>query len=462
MRRNKIKFLFLTVLAACFSFSFININAMEYYSKSMVQENIKKNIFKHFSGKKIYDYDIIQNYLRYKKTGEIVEVKQEDKEQKIPITKKQFKILLYGMKDRDPLDFRSQYNVFCELERPYSKVVVDFDLIKKIMEELIEEKKTEIEKLKTFYLCFEELFEIFEKNFLEIFKKNNLYKRAPEEYGGDIEQNQLKYGARNKDEEKLFIELGIVRTPMFAFLYEQYEYCKYFRDFVYMFLRDKYSFYREFNGQVELGIDCLHRLLIFDIDKVNSYLGMRITTMLRCLELMDSMYVKFLDFTKNMKDRSLLNLKFAEKILFKKNIGEKKKNIFGKDSYTSSFEVERENFLEEDVKGMEEFFNPSQTIEELTSYLKDILGSLNLSKEKLDVISHYYLDFIEKYNKKIIINSSVLNNIKKGIELRKEIMPVIEKITQKEVYENIISTIISFIDEEPKIIKKFYEKFVEK
>ena len=455
----------LKVMLLTFGFvflGFIRVCATEYYSDPVNLRCIKREIFNHFGEKRIFGYDIIQNYLRDKKTGKIVEIKESEKESITPITKKQLKTLFRGIEDLDPIDFRKIGKFMYEIQRPYSQVYLDLNLIKEIMEEIIEEKKTEKEKLITFYLCFEELFELFEKNFLEIFNKNNLYKRAPEEYGGNVKEEELKYGARNKDEEKIFRKLEIVRTPMYSFGEEQYEYCKYFKEFVYMFLRDNVKFNSENIEVLKYKVNQMRRFLVFDIDKVNSYLGMRLVLMIECLKLLDSMYEKFLDFTKNMKDKSLLNLKFAEKILFKKTIGEKIENWQEKVFYECSIRILRENFLIDDVKDMEEFFNPNQTIEELASYLKEILESLNLPKEEIDAVYSYYLNFIDGYTKKIVINSSVLNNIRKAIDLRKEIMPIIERITQKEVYENIISTIMSFVDEEPKIMKEFDEKVLKK
>ena len=47
------------------------------------------------------------------------------------------------------------------------------------------------------------------------------------------------------------------------------------------------------------GLDfCLYKKVIFDIDAVNGYLGMRIKIMIQCLELMDEMYEELLTFKK--------------------------------------------------------------------------------------------------------------------------------------------------------------------
>ncbi len=450
-------------------FGFVNVNAMGYYEtykKPEFREGIKRGIFKHFisEGVSTTDLDVIQNYTSHKnyvttkKNKEGTKIKECDKKKIIPITKKQAKMLFYIGNTNDPVDFRKTEDVDIGVRRPYSQIYIDFNVIKEIMEELIEEEKKEEEKLKIFYLCFEVLFEIFEANFLEIVKVNNLYRAEPQD-PKDYE-DWMKNCSLNKEEEEMFLKLGLVRKHIADEYYrfcEEYENCVYFEYYVFKFLMAMLAHHRWNNVELKSSINSLRSRFVFDIDSVNSYLGMRIITMLQCLELLDTMYEKFLDFTKNIKDKSLLNLKFAEKIFFKKKL-EEGKNLKGKDCYKPSFEIERKNFLTDNVKGMEEFFNQEQTIKDFTSYLKEILKNLNCSKKEGHDFS-YYLDFINRYTNKIINNSSVLSNIKKEIELRKEIMPIIERITQKEVYKNIISKVMSFVGEEDFYKEKAFKCF---
>ncbi len=444
-------------------FGFVNAKTMcyEFYKERETRETIKRNIFKHFTTEKVngHSLDIIQNHMVDKKTKKLVKIKETDKEKIIPITKKQAKLLFYINNTEDPRDLRNESDINICINRPYSQIYMNFNVIKEIMEELIKEEKKEEEKLKIFYLCFEVLFEIFEANFLEIVKVNNYYKTWSKSSKGGEEC--WKNWSLNKDEEELFLKLGLVRGDLAPECkYEElYTECKYFEYFVYKFLRNNIAHNRKDIEVMKHRINLLRSRFVFDIDSVNGYLGMRITTMLQCLELLDTMYEKFLDFTKNIKDKSLLNLKFAEKIFFKKRIEQSEgMNWYGKNFYRHLFEIERKNSLTDDVKGMEEFFNQEQTIKDFTSYLKEILKNLNCS-EKEGYDFSYYLDFINRYTNKIINNSFVLNNIKKEIELRKEIMPIIERITQKEVYENIINKIMSFVGEEDLYKEKAFRYF---
>ena len=117
--------------------------------------------------------------------------------------------------------------------------------------------------------------------------------------------------------------------------------------------------------------------------------------------------------------------------------------------------------LTDEIKDFEEVFNPKKTVEDLTKDLKEIVESLNLKKDKEEESNYfYYKNFIDKLNTKDISSFAVLDKIKKEIELRKEIMPIIERITQKEVYENIISKVMSFVCEEDFYKEKALENIV--
>lgn len=169
-------------------------------------------------------------------------------------------------------------------------------MFREIIRKVIKEVKTEKDRLFMFYVCFYELFKIFKSNLFEIVRVSNLYKEKTKYCGDDLESGQnsidkkiIKKNLCNKlgiRQKSGFLNFYIKRDGQ-PIIYNEVKYKNYknFENFVLGYMQDNYD-----NGY---GLDfCLYKKVIFDIDVVNGYLGMRIKTMLECLELMDEMYEK--------------------------------------------------------------------------------------------------------------------------------------------------------------------------
>ncbi len=401
--------------------------------------------------------DNFEKYILDENSEKKLTMKKVSARQVIPVSKEQYDVLTNDGNDFYSKDFRNSEDIvyikkekkkekisdesFKDNKIEYNRIYVDLDGLEEIMKEVIDEKKTEKEKLEAFYLSLNELFEIFKSNFLEIIKVNSLYKNRDTTENCENKINDFTIKSIINDGKKVFRDLKISKIKKDSSGTYDYDDLS-FDDFVLKYIKSHSPGY---------DVICnLYKKVIFDIDTVNSYLGMRITTMLQCLKVMDDMYGELVAFTENMKDKGLLNLKFIdlrklEKCSEEEAIDEEHTLKLSRSAQFSASNI---------VKSYSYFFDQKYIMEKLTSYLKQILESLNLPKKKFEDISSYYLDFIDRFTKKIVINSSDLSNIKKVIELMKEIMPVIEKITQEVVYENIINKVMGFVGEEDEYVNK--------
>ena len=435
MFKKNFKGIMSTVLIVCFSFfSYKKINAMKIgYSRGNFcnvadynkdYEKIFNDYLCYFKEKLEYKTKEIKPNDKYslKIPDEIHEMdlnifsdflKSVDIFDTIHITKKEYKLLFDKVKKIK--ENRIQVIYQTDLEHKKNRITINLDIFNKSIKKVMSEVKTEKDKLFLFYVYFYELFKIFKSNFFEIVKISNLYTEKMKYFVNNLE-SKLSDKDKENIKKDLYDRLGIIPE-------------------VKVKVKDlKLPIYRDDNSAFRLEYEGNYG--------GKGYLGICVKNMLECSELMDETYKELLKFKNNIKNNTLFDLKFVKDRQIMKNLNIKWQ--INKQSKKKSKKIEPEvkfhigdsslklrvGFdLTDNIKEAEELFNPKNTVEDLTKYLKEIIESSNF--KKVNNYS-YYKNFIDNLNKKDIFNSSVLDNIKKEIELRKELMPIVKKIILKD------------------------------
>ncbi len=404
MFKKNFKGIMSTVLIVCFSFfSYNKINAMKIgYSRGNFCNvaDYNKDYEKIFNGYLCY----FKEKLEYKTK----EIKPNDKYRlKIPDEIHEMDLNIFS-------DFLKSVDIFDTIHITKKEYKLLFDKVKKI-KKVMSEVKTEKDKLFLFYVYFYELFKIFKSNFFEIVKISNLYTEKMKYFVNNLE-SKLSDKDKENIKKDLYDRLGI-------------------KPEVKVKVKDlKLPIYRDDNSAFRLEYEGNYG--------GNGYLGICVKNMLECSTLMDETYGELLKFKNNIKNNTLFDLKFVKDRQIMKNLNIKWQ--INKQSKKKSKKIEPEvkfhiggsslklrvGFdLTDNIKEAEELFNPKNTVEDLTKYLKEIIESSNFKK----VNNYSYCkNFIDNLNKKDISSSSVLDNIKKEIELRKELMPIVKKIILKD------------------------------
>ena len=461
MFKKNFKGIMSTVLIVCFSFfSYKKINAMKIgYSRGNFCNvaDYNKDYEKIFNGYLCYFKEKLEyktkeikpnDKYRLKIPDEIYDMdlnifsdflKSVDIFDTIHITKKEYKLLFDKVKKIK--ENRIQVIYQTDLEHKKNRITINLDIFNKSIKKVMSEVKTEKDKLFLFYVYFYELFKIFKSNFFEIFRISNLNTKKAEDCVNNLESTpnvEDKENIKKNFYDKLEIKQGKKSSKF----------------------------------QIKIDDNSAFRLERRGYDDCNG-LDMCIKNMLKCLKLLDETYEELLKFKNNVKDNTLFDLKFVKNRRIIKNLNikceksvkvkenDRKKNlnikcernvkvkendrneleyviIFEKIN-DWSFELRVGFDLTDGIKDAEELFNPKNTVENLTKYLKEIIESSNFKKGNN---YSYCKNFIDNLNKKDIFSSSVLDNIKKEIELRKELMQIIKEIIRKDIYKNIVNKIM--------------------
>ena len=454
MFKKNFKGMILTVLIVCSSFySYKKINAMEFdcergnfccvIDHNEDYENIFNEYLKYLKKKLEYKTKEIINIGGYilKVSDEVYDMnfnnakdflKSVDIFDVIPITKKEYKMVFGKVKKTKEDKTQKIYQPDPRYNK--NRMSIDLDIFRKIIKKIMREFKTEKDKLFLFYVCFYELFKIFKSNFFEIIKVINLYTKKTIDFVNNLESTPNAEDKGNI-KKKFYDRLGIKKKGNLNF---------------YVNRGDKSAFY----------LECR------EYDDDDDDLCVCIKDMLKCLKLMDEMYEELLKFKNNIKDNTLFDLKFVKnrRIIKKISIakGEILNLIKNKEAkkagirmghemlgilYEGGYDITEKCLFElkvgfdltDNIKYEEELLNLKNDVEDLTKYLNEIIKFLNLKDKN---IYSYYKNFIDKYNRKDIFSSSVLDNIKKEIELRKELMQIIKEIIRKDIYKNIVNKIM--------------------
>lgn len=395
--------------------------------------------------------------------------KEKKSEKKILLTKNQFKNCLFKnniKKQKPTLDFRVTNDIIYVEPGPYqhNNINKDLDEYRKIIDKNIEKKTTEVQKLLDFYYYFLRLFKIFDQNCKEINRINDLiktkmkFKNKPDSYSNSEGVERLiQIYEKNTDPHYEN------RTPE-----SMYSMC--LETFIKLHLEQSVNAYftkegidvdndsiEKILGPIQNQAKTMHKKVIFDIDTINNYLWIRLKKMLDCIEIINNLHNRFLTFIDNIKDKSLLNCRFAEEIIY----------------YVKSEKIKITPFLSSHINPEynKEYFNDRKAVSKLSSYVSNILEYStrpepivkfnNIPKtEKALYIKqkqdyNEYMKSIDKLlnrdNNREYQKCSVPENIKEGIEIRREIAKIMEKIVQRELYRKIFKSLLTMAKREKEI-----------
>ncbi len=447
--------------------------------KSKSNTNLKINI-KNINNQKQEKNEIKSNLNKINTQENKIFKEPKKNEKEILLTKMQLKnsLKISGIKKPKPtIDFRATDKISYTLPNRYhfvgiNEISVDLNKIERIINKELEKETSEIEKLNSFCYFFYQLFKIFDKNCKEIYRIDNLYKTRPnyrnklESYSNYSGKDRLyKIYSKNKNLKNI----NQTQESMYSMCLETL--VKYHMeqsvDAYYNIDRNNKNVDDDSKilGTIQKQANKLHQKVIFDIDTVLNYLWLRVEKMLNSLEIMNKLYNKYLNFINNIKNKELLNLRFVEKIIY----NSKYKTIKEKQVLIKKTENIENLFNDKKIK---ELFDDRKAIHKLSFYIREILEYANRPEpiERFDGISNiekelyinqnknyedyedFFNAFINKDDNRDYRKFPVSENIKKGIELRKEIIDTVKKVVQRELYRKIFKSIALTTKRENEII----------
>ncbi len=409
------------------------------------------------------------NFLEKEKEKNNSKENKKKSEKKILLTKNQFKNCLFKnniRKKKPTFDFRVTNDIIYAEPAPYqhNNIIKDLDEYREIIDKNIKTKTTEVQKLLDFYYYFIQLFKIFDQNCKEINRISDLFKTKMKfENKPDSYSNSEGIERLNQIYEKNTDPHYKNRTPE-----SMYSMC--LETFVKLHLEQSVNAYFTKEGidvnndsiekilePIQNQAKTMHKKVIFDIDKINNYLWIRLKKMLDCIEIINNLHKRFLTFIDNIKDKNLLNCRLAEKITY----------------YVKSEKIKITPFLSShiDPRYNKEYFNDGKAVSKLSSYVHNILEYStrpepivkfnNIPKtEKALYIKQKqdYNEYMNSINKLLNRDNNreyekcpVPENIEKGIEIRREIAKIMEKIVQRELYRKIFKSVLTIAKREKEI-----------
>ena len=407
----------------------------------------------------------------------IKKTKKEEPEKGQQITKSDLKNALFkkGIRKQNPtLDFRVTNSIFYTQPGPYkfNNINKNLDEYRKEIEEDLKknDKEQEVIKLQLYYYYFMRLFKIFDANCKEINRINNLFKTKTifkgkeDDFYSYFEGKDRLYQIYQKNihpnyNKRTTESMYSMCLENFIKYYVEQSVNSYFTQQGINIEQDKIE---EMLKPIQNQANTLHEKVIFDIDTINNYLWIRLKKMLDCIDIINKLYEKYLKFINNIKNKDILNYRFVERVLY--FIESKKIEIHPGITNKPKYNLEKEYFNHKDAAGKLSQYvyniveyttnHPNPTIKFMKLLPETEQAVYIKQKQDYEEYSNFIRNFRHKYegNSKDCLKCPVLESIKIGIELRKEIAKVMEKLVQQDLYKKIFKSITTIAKRENEII----------